>query len=249
MASAPTPTVAPRRYRPRSYTNDLEEIVEDHLEEMLRVWDGSGGPWDEPGARVPICGPWDEPGARVPICYLQQAVFDPLEMVDTGFSVPEAQRDRLASCHTPRDGKLEIVDKAASSEFNDGFEFLSGGGGLVSTLGDYAKFCQMFVDGGEFRGQRLLRRETLELMFTDQLNGIAGEFRFGLGFAINEVELGMGERARKALQYSWGGYASTDFRIVPEERLVQVFLRQRVPSSHELANELFGIVYAGVGSD
>ena len=89
----------------------------------------------------------------------------------------------------------------------------------------------------------VLLEETIKLMFTDQLNGVAGEFRFGLGFAVGEVIFGSGERRRKAAQYSWGGYASTDFRLVPDAGLFQIFVRQRIPSSHDLANMLFAIVY------
>ncbi|MBC8876661.1 MAG: serine hydrolase [Planctomycetes bacterium] len=195
----------------------------DLLGRLIEVW--SGKPLDQ---------------------YLHGAVLEPLEMVDTGFSIPKDKRARLASCHTLQDGKLAIVDKAASSPFNDGFEFLSGGGGLISTVPDYANFCQMMVDGGSFKGKQLLKPDTIRLMFTDQLNGVAGGFRFGLGFAIAEVEIGSGESARKRSQYSWGGYASTDFRLVPEERLFQIVVRQRVPSSHELANRLFPIIYRGM---
>lgn len=111
---------------------------------------------------------------------------------------------------------------------------------------DYANFCQMLVDGGQFKGRRILKEETLELMFTDQLDGVAGGFRFGLGFAIGEVPLGTGGGERKATQYSWGGYASTDFRLVPEERLFQIVLRQHAPTSGGLANKLFSMVYEGV---
>jgi CubicO group peptidase (beta-lactamase class C family) len=144
------------------------------------------------------------------------------------------------------EGRLVVADKAAKSPYNSGFAFVSGGGGLVSTMQDYANFCRMLVDGGEFKGNRILKEETVKLMFTDQLNGVAGPFRFGLGFAIGEVTLGAGEAQRKASQYSWGGYASTDFRLVPEERLFLIFMRQRVPSSHDLANQLFAIVYGGL---
>ena len=177
---------------------------------------------------------------------MRQAVFAPLEMVDTGFSVPADKRDRFATCHTPQDGKLVVVDKGSDSPFTEGFEFLSGGGGLVSTIQDYSNFCQMMVDGGDFKGKRLLNESTVKLMFTDQLDGVSGSFRFGLGFAIGEVDLGSGDNQRKATQYSWGGYASTDFRLVPEEKLIQIFMRQRVPSSHALAGKLFPIVYKGV---
>jgi CubicO group peptidase (beta-lactamase class C family) len=195
----------------------------DLLGRLIEIW--SGRPLDE---------------------YLREAVLKPLEMVDTGFSVPEEKQDRFASCHTVRDGKLTVVDKAASSPFNGGFEFLSGGGGLISTLQDYAHFCQMLIDGGRYKDRRLLKEDTLQLMFTDQLNGVAGGFRFGLGFAIADIQLGSGDDERTATQYSWGGYASTDFRLVPDAKLFQIVLRQRVPTSPELANRLFSGIYAGV---
>jgi CubicO group peptidase (beta-lactamase class C family) len=177
--------------------------------------------------------------------FLALAIFEPLEMIDTGFSVPEADADRFASCHNWEGDTRVIADKAESSSFLEGFEFLSGGGGLVSTMQDYANFCQMLVDGGEFNGRRLLEPATLERMFTDQLKGVAGDFRFGLGFAIGEVEMGTGDEMRKANSYHWGGYANTAFVVVPEERLFQVFMRQSIPSTHETAYRLFDIVYSG----
>lgn len=176
--------------------------------------------------------------------YLQQALLGPLEMSDTGFLISVDKRARFASCHSRLQDKLVVIDKAAKSPFCDGFQFLSGGGGLVSTQNDYANFCELLVNGGTFRGKSILKPETLELMFTDQLDGIAGPFRFGLGFAINEIQLGSNETKRTATQYSWGGYASTDFRIVPSEKLYQIFLRQHVPSANESANQQIQAAYA-----
>jgi CubicO group peptidase (beta-lactamase class C family) len=177
--------------------------------------------------------------------YLRQAVLEPLEMVDTGFSVPEAKRERFASCHKWENGEHFVADKAETSPFLDGFKFLSGGGGLVSTMRDYANFCQMLVDGGEFNGERIIEASTLELMFTDQLSGVAGDFRFGLGFEIGEVELGAGDEPHSAKVYRWGGYANTAFDVVPEAGLFQVFMRQSIPSNHDVSSALFPIVYAG----
>ncbi|MBP7937145.1 MAG: beta-lactamase family protein [Phycisphaerae bacterium] len=197
----------------------------DLLGRLIEVW--SGRPLDE---------------------FLRQAVLEPLEMVDTGFSVPKEKRARFTSCHALRDGKFVVVDKARTSPFNDGFEFLSGGGGLVSTVGDYANFCQMLVDGGQFKGRRLLKDDTIRMMFTDQLKRVGGSFQFGLGFGIDEVALGSDGNQRKAVQYSWGGYASTDFRIVPGERLIQIVARQQVPNTHDLADRLIKIVYSGLSA-
>jgi len=178
--------------------------------------------------------------------YLQQAVFKPLHMVDTGFSIPQEKRSRFASCHTWKDDTLAIIDKAPASQFNTGFTFLSGGGGLLSTVPDYGRFCQMLVSYGKFQGQTILKEDTVRLMFTDQLNGVAGDFQFGLGFAIADVPAGPTGQQRQVRQYSWGGYASTDFRLVPDEQLFQIVARQRIPSSHGLARRLFPVIYQGL---
>ena len=195
----------------------------DLLGRLVEVW--SGQPLDE---------------------YMRQAVFEPLKMTDTGFIVPNDKVDRFASCHGAGSDGPTIVDKAATSPFVDGFEFLSGGGGLISTIDDYAKFCQMMVNGGHGGGKQILRPESVETMFTNQLQDIPGEFRFGLGFAIADVTLGRGKGQRKAKQPFWAGYASTDFRLVPEENLFQIFIRQRVPSQHGLANEQIDMIYSAI---
>lgn len=176
--------------------------------------------------------------------YLQQAVLQPLEMRDTAFSVPEDRQKRFASCHTKRQGELAIVDPCKGSPFIGGFQFLSGGGGLTSTAADYAKFCQMLVEDGRRNEIQILKPETLQMMFSDQLGDVPGDFRFGLGFAIKDIQVGSGESSRSVKQYSWGGYASTDFRIVPELGLYQIFVRQHVPSQHQLASEVFDHIYS-----
>ena len=135
-----------------------------------------------------------------------------------------------------------MLDPAKSSAFNEGFEFLSGGGGLVSTIDDYAKFCQMLVDGGKANGQQIVSQKSIDQMFAEQYRAPGGLFRFGLGFAIDDVTLGTGENASQHKQCAWGGYASTDFRIIPDAKLVQVVMRQHIPTSPGLANELFAIV-------
>jgi len=83
---------------------------------------------------------------------------------------------------------------------------------------DYANFCQMHVDGGQFKGRRLLKSEPLQLVFTDQLDGAEGIDQFGLGFRIEDVQLGSGAGKRQATGYHWGGYASTHFVVVPDGR-------------------------------
>jgi CubicO group peptidase (beta-lactamase class C family) len=177
--------------------------------------------------------------------YMQEAIFTPLEMVDTGFSVPRDQQDRFSSCQKWEGDKHFVADKAASSPYLDGFDFLSGGGGLVSTMQDYANFCQMLVDGGEFNGKQILEPATLELMFTNQLAGVSEDFHFGLGFQISDRELGVGDGKRNAVAYHWGGYANTAFEVIPEEKLFQILMRQSIPFNHDVSNAVFPIVYSG----
>jgi CubicO group peptidase (beta-lactamase class C family) len=96
-----------------------------------------------------------------------------------------------------------------------------------------------------FHGKRILAPSTLELTFTDPLAGVAKDFRFGLGFAISDIQLGAGDATRGAEAYYWGGYASTSFVVVPEEKLLQIFMQQSIPTDHELAKKLFRTVESG----
>lgn len=207
----------------------------------------------QPGARftyglnVDLLGRLIEIWSKTPLDdYLQKAVFEPLGMVDTGFSVPADKADRFVSCHGNEDGTLIVVDKAEKSPYLQKPMFLSGGGGLVSTMEDYARFCQALVNLGELDGRRLLAESTLQKMFTNQLSPATSDtLRFGLGFALQEITLGRGARERTAVAYRWGGYANTSFQVVPSEGMAQIFMRQLVPSNHRVARKLFPIVYQG----
>lgn len=178
--------------------------------------------------------------------YLRKSVLQPLKMRDTFFQVPRSETTRFASCHTREDGRLAILDKSTRSPYLKGFKFLSGGGGLVSTIGDYSRFCQMLINDGRLDGIQVLKPATLKMMFSDQLNGVAGDFRFGLGFRIQRVKLGTGDAAAEFSQYSWGGYASTDFRVIPEQKAFQIVMRQHIPSAHGLAKYLMDEVAKGI---
>ncbi|MCY2936322.1 MAG: serine hydrolase [Planctomycetota bacterium] len=179
--------------------------------------------------------------------YMQEAICKPLEMVDTGFSIPAEKRSRFASCHTVKDGKAVVVDKGATSQFCEGFGFLSGGGGMVSTMSDYANFCQMLVDGGSFRGRTILKPETHQEMFTNQMKDAAGPMQFGLGFAINDVKLGSEQKVDK--QFSWAGYATTDFRVLPGQKMFQIYLRQHLPSAYEFNRKQMDLIQTGLVLD
>ena len=194
--------------------------------------------------------------------FLREEIFEPLGMVDTGFYVPPEKQSRLPACYERRmDRKLVLQDDPATSPYLTPPEFLSGGGGLVSTGRDYLRFAEMLRRGGERGGARILSRKTLELMTQNHLPGnvdltqmAQGTFSetpyegvgFGLGFSIN---LGPGRTgaAGSAGEFAWGGAASTAFWVDPAEDLCVVFLTQLLPSAtYDFRAQLRAMVYGAI---
>jgi CubicO group peptidase (beta-lactamase class C family) len=194
--------------------------------------------------------------------YLRDEIFDPLGMDDTGFLVPPVKAGRFAANYGRRnDKKLRLVDDPQTSEYLKPRSFLSGGGGLVSTTGDYLRFCQMLLNGGELDGVRILGRKTVELMSTNHLPrngelqdyamGTFGETAFeGVGFGLTmAVSLGPTEGATVGSpgDYYWGGAASTIFWIDPLEELTVIFMTQLMPSStFNFRGQLKTLVYPAI---
>jgi CubicO group peptidase (beta-lactamase class C family) len=195
--------------------------------------------------------------------YLRTEIFEPLQMRDSGFSVPDADIDRFAANYgRTRHKTLKLTDDPQTSSYRTHPRFFSGGGGLVSTLEDYLRFCQMLVNGGELDGVRILGRKTIELMGTNHLPGGRelrdfafaggyGESGFdGIGFGLTmAVGLGMAETEQigSAGEFYWGGAASTIFWIDPVEDLVAVFMTQLMPSgSFNFRGQLKSLIYPSI---
>lgn len=194
--------------------------------------------------------------------FLEQRIFKPLGMVDTGFHVRDGQAHRLAACYQPqKDGTITLQDDPATSSYLKPPSFVSGGGGLVSTAHDYLQFCRMLLNGGTLGGTRIISRKTLALMTANHLPGgssIAGMSKslfseaaydgvgFGLGFAttLNAAQTLMpGSNG----DYFWGGAASTFFWVDPEEDLIGLFMTQLIPSSTwPVRREMRTMVYAAL---
>ncbi|WP_279244908.1 serine hydrolase domain-containing protein [Candidatus Litorirhabdus singularis] len=190
--------------------------------------------------------------------YLQEHVFGPLGMVDTSFSIAPDKVDRFSSCYE-RDFNKQLVlqDDAGDSSYQD-VSFYSGGGGLLSTVSDYYRFCQMLLNGGELDGQRLLGPRTVEFMTRNHLPGgqdmsafARGSFSetsyegvgFGLGFAQKVDPVSNGSLGSVG-EYFWGGMASTLFWVDPAEELVMVFMTQLVPSgTFNFRGQLQSLIY------
>jgi len=181
--------------------------------------------------------------------FFQQRIFTPLGMVDTGFHVPASQHHRLAEPFAidPDSGAdVRVLDVREPVALD------MGGGGLVSTTADYARFCQMLLRGGVLDGQRLLSRKTVELMTSDHLGGLPSMsdllppgHGFGLGFAVR-LQTGIAPVAGSTGLYFWGGMAGTTFFIDPKEDLYAVMMVQ-APGQRDEVRALFrNLVYAAI---
>lgn len=165
--------------------------------------------------------------------FLQERIFDPLEMTDTDFYVPEEKVSRFAQVYGyNREGELEPGEGFPGANFLEDPNFQSGGGGLVSSTMDYMRFSQMLLNGGELDGIRILAPLTIDLMHRDQTpRGMTGAMSsetgtvFGLDFAI--IEDPVEAESYSKGEYYWGGAAGTWFWIDPVENLVFVGMIQQ----------------------
>lgn len=203
--------------------------------------------------------------------FLQEKILDPLGMSETRFSVPEGAMDRFASLYTPLSGNamdlnsaktggdtLRLVDSAAKTPFAH-TETFSGGGGLVGTIDDYMRFCEMFRQGGVLGETRLLSPLTVEFMSRNHLSGdiadmgpssFAEQPMEGMGFGLGGSVLRNPGRVccpGSVGDFSWGGMASTFFWIDPVLDMSVVFFTQLSPSSSYPARaQLKGIIHGAL---
>jgi CubicO group peptidase (beta-lactamase class C family) len=179
--------------------------------------------------------------------FLERHILAPLGMVDTAFHVPPRDHSRLAEAFAldpDSGGAVQLLEVRTAPKFE------SGGGGLVSTASDYARFLQMLLNGGTFDGFRLLSRKTVELMTADHLGPITGAsdlllpgHGFGLGFAVR-LHAGIAYVPGSIGQYFWGGLAGTTFWVDPAEELFALMLIQ-APGQRDYFRTLFrDLVYS-----
>ena len=167
--------------------------------------------------------------------FVRERVTGPLKMNDTGFWVKPEAVSRLAKPDGPANAPFESATQKPN--------IFSGGGGMLSTAGDYARFCQMLLNGGELDGVRILAPKTIALMTSDQLAanverhtpvamalgsfGPAPEMgtSFGLGFAVR-VDAGRNPMPGSVGDFSWGGITGTLFWVDPQTKVVAVLMAQ-----------------------
>ena len=162
--------------------------------------------------------------------FLHQRILAPLQMTETGFHTGAENATRLAE---PFATDPWTGDKVQFFNMLEKPAMESGGGGLVSTTMDYARFCQMLLNGGTLDGSRIIGRKTLELMASDHLdasvkiNGTLTQpgHSFGLGFGVR-TQQGIAPFMGSIGQFFWSGMGGTFFWIDPKEELFAVFMSQ-----------------------
>ena len=199
--------------------------------------------------------------------FFQQEIFKPLAMNDTAFHVHADSIERFSACYSPPEGfnmgrdlgrkviinagqsddepnsqpKIELHEASHDSRFTKPPDFLSGGGGLVSTLGDYLRFSQMLLHRGTLDGNRLLGPKTVELMSANHLTndlipigvgpGALLGYGFGLGVSVLMDVPATSVPGSEGI-YGWGGAATTQFWIDPKEEMLCIFMTQFMPSGY-----------------
>ena len=205
--------------------------------------------------------------------FLKETIFEPLAMMDTGFSVPDHKLDRLASLYGPVDalGKNlgwkefinapaadldKLLDVSKTHRDEDPY-FVRGGLGLIGSAPDYMRFAQMMLNGGELDGKRILSPKTLELMHMNHLNQRLlpigfGEFKLrGYGFGLgSRVLVNVAESLMPGSlgEYGWSGAAKTYYWVDPKEELIGLFMTQSMGNWTLVQRQFQSLVYQAITS-
>ena len=240
---------------------DLQAMIEALAELPLEF--SPGDQWNY-SVSTDVCGYLVEHFSGMKLDkYFQKHIFDPLGMGDTGFSCAKDKVERLASLyeHHPKKGPVLVDPGGPKTARVKTRKMLSGGGGLLSTMADYYRFCSMLLNQGELDGNRIIGRKTLAMMASNHLpdgkdltemsqsafsettyQGVG----FGLGFSVilDPVKT---QSLTDVGEYGWGGAASTVFWVNPKEEMVVIFLTQLLPSStYQVRRELRSLIYSSL---
>ncbi len=181
--------------------------------------------------------------------FFRKRIFQPLGMKDSYFYLPKEKLDRLLGLYTHVDGVLaesEPVVQINGTFYRDfplmNLQMFSGGGGLSSTIMDYAIFLQMMLNGGEYNGTRILSRSAVRLMTQNQIGEISnGSNKFGLGFGIT-TERGSARSPANEGTFDWGGMFATTYWVDPKDKVVGLFFQNAYPTAHGDIAERFKVL-------
>jgi CubicO group peptidase (beta-lactamase class C family) len=166
--------------------------------------------------------------------FLKERIFEPLDMLDTGFYVPEGKLDRFGPMYSgPEEGEISVIDKNDDSPFLDPGVAPSGGTGLVSTMSDFSHFLDMLASGGRRGNVRLLAQDTVEQMTTNQLTGEQFPVRFddpwpgmGYGLGVGVQTDHVPKEGWPAGVFGWIGISGTIAWVFPKESISVIAMPQ-----------------------
>jgi CubicO group peptidase (beta-lactamase class C family) len=184
--------------------------------------------------------------------FFKDEIFDPLNMNETFFSIPNEKKHRLASLYF-RDENGSLTKNTEMDEHFSAYE--SGGGGLYSTLSDYSRFAHMLANGGELEGVRIIGRKTIELMASNHLQPehfhyynwprLAG-YGYGLGVQVM-IDRQDGGSNSPVGEFGWNGLAGTWVSIDLKEKLSAVYMQQMLPNFEEYHQpRLRSVIYGSI---
>jgi CubicO group peptidase (beta-lactamase class C family) len=186
------------------------------------------------------------------LAYEKERILDPLAMTDTAFYVTEkAKQERVAE---PFQNDRRIGEGAVFGDPRIAGKWESGGGGMVATAIDYARFLQMLLNGGTLEGKRILGPKTVAYMTSDHLAGVAVPgpyylpgpgYTFGLGFAVRR-DAGVSAVNSSPGEYNWGGAGGTAFWVDPKEDMLVVFMMQSPSQRTHYRGLLRDMIYAAI---
>lgn len=197
--------------------------------------------------------------------FCRERLFGPLKMNDTTFAVPKDKQNRLAALYSlGADKKITRVGKGTITAGNfvysatyptrEGSTYCSGGGGLVSTLGDYFRFCQMMLNHGELDGVRVLKVETVDRMTQNQIGDLplmfpgAGTFGYGFGVLTEKSKEQVKDPAGVGT-YTWAGAFGTWFWIDPKNQMIGIFMTQVSPPDFVLPTGFKKLTYEAMSEE
>lgn len=249
-------------YKEAGITHGLlpdDSVLAEKMKNLARIplLHQPGEAW-EYGLSVDVLGRVVEVASgKTPEEFFRQRIFEPLGMKDTYFFIPDGKMSRLAAVYAPKPGgglkrlgSELIVEGAFSYRADHPYagqrRYFSGGGGLCSTVGDYMRFAQMLLNGGELDGHRVLRHETVRLMTTDHVGQLNKGQGFGLGVSVtrNDKEAGGLDCVGS---FGWGGFWYTTFFVDPDKELIGICMAQLHPEGGATLNKEFRrLVYEAV---
>ncbi len=194
--------------------------------------------------------------------FLEEELYRPLGMTDSVFFVSDAQRARLATMYTWNENGARVPNASEDYKYDASYRFESGGGGMISSLGDATRFAQMLSMGGTLDGVRILGRKTIDLMRRNHLSpdaleafraahGNGWSFMAGYGYGLGVktlLSVADSNCAGTEGEFSWAGAAGTLTLVDPSEELAIVYMQQQMPGNREevchprLRNVIYGLL-------